>query len=74
MGNSRITLLENGDILNEEPKVADTFNDFFSTVIKELKIEKDDSSLTDVIEETDPVLKPIKKYKNHSSILLIKSF
>ena len=28
--------------------------------------------LTDVIEETNPVLKAIKKYKNHSSILRIK--
>ena len=45
--NSRITLLENGDILSEEPKVADTFNEFFSNVVKELKIEKDDNLLTD---------------------------
>ena len=30
--------------------------------------------LTDVMEETDPVLKAIKKYKNHPSILRIKSF
>ena len=29
--------------------------------------------LTDVIEETNPVLKAIKKYKNHPSILRIKS-
>ena len=71
--NSRITLLENGDILSEEAKVADTFNEFFSNVVKELKIEKDDNLLTDVIEETDPVLKAIKKYKNHPSILRIKS-
>ena len=40
--NSRITLLENGTILSEEAKVADTFNEFFSNV-KELKIEKDDN-------------------------------
>ena len=71
--NSRITLLENGDILREESKVADTVNEFFSNVVKELKIEKDDNLLTDVIEETDPVLKAIKKYKNHPSILRIKS-
>ena len=34
--NSRITLLENGGNLSEESKVADTFNEFFSTVVKEL--------------------------------------
>ena len=45
--NSRITLLKNGDILRQEAKVADTFNEFFSNV-KELKIEKDDNLLTDI--------------------------
>ena len=57
--NSRIILLKNGAILSEEAKVADTFNEFFSNVVKELKIEKDNNLLTDVIEETDPVLKTI---------------
>ena len=71
--NSRITLFGNGEVLSEETKVADTFNEFFSSVVKESKIEKDDNLLTDDVEETDPVLKAIKKYKNHSSILRIKS-
>ena len=72
--NSRITDFKNGEILSEESKVADTFNKIFSNIVKELKIEKDDNLLTDVIEETDPVLKTIKKYKNHLSILQIKKF
>ena len=72
LANSRITLLKNRDILSGEAKVAYTFNEFFSNA-KESKIEKDDNLLTDVIEETDPVLKAIKKYKNHPSILRIKS-
>ena len=71
--NSRITLLENWGILSEEAKFADTINEFFSNVVKEINIEKDDNLLTDVIEETDPVLKAIKKYKNRPSILRIKS-
>ena len=70
--NSRITLLENWGILSEEAKFADTINEFFSNVVKEINIEKDDNLLTDVIEETDPVLKAIKKYKNRPSILQIK--
>ena len=57
--NSRITLLENWDILSEEAKFADTINEFFSNVVKEINIEKDDNLLTDVIEETYPVLKAI---------------
>ena len=58
--------------MSEETKIADTFNEFFSNVVKELKIENDDNLLTDDIEETDPVLKAIKKYKNHPSILRTK--
>ena len=58
--NSSVTLLEIGDILSEEAKIADTFNEFSSNVVKELKIEKYDNLLTDVTEESDPVLKTIK--------------
>ena len=61
--NSRITLLEKWDILSEEAKFADTFNEFFSNVVKKINIEKDVNLLTDVIEETDPVLKTIKNTK-----------
>ena len=71
--NSRITLLENAEFLSEETKVADSFIEFFSDVVKELKIENDDNLLTKDIEETDPVLKAIKKCKNHPRILRIKS-
>ena len=71
--NSRIILLKNGDVLSEESKAADTFNKVFSNVVKELKLEKDYNLLTDVIEEFYPLLKAIKKYKNHPSILQIKS-
>ena len=31
--NSRITILKNGDIFSEKPKVADTFNERFSNAI-----------------------------------------
>ena len=43
MTNSRTTLLKDGDILNEE-SVPNTFNEFFSNVVKELKIEKYDKT------------------------------
>ena len=46
--NSRITLLENGAILSEEAKVTNTFNEFFSNVVKELKTEKDDNLFTEL--------------------------
>ena len=47
------------DILSEKSKAAHTFNEFFSNVVKELKIEKDDNLLCDALEETDPELKVI---------------
>ena len=59
--------------MSEESKVADSFNKCFSNVVKELKIGKDDNLLIDVMEQTDPILKAFKKYKNHPSILQIKS-
>ena len=59
--------------MSAEAKSSDTFNEFFSNVVKELKIEKDDNLITDVIDETDPVLKAIKNTKNHPSILQTKS-
>ena len=71
--NFRITLLENGKVLSEESKVADFFNKFFSNVVKELNIEKDENLLTDAIEESNPVLMAIKKYQNHPRILGIKT-
>ena len=40
----------------------------------QLSIEKNDNLPTDVTEETDPVLKAIKKYKNDPSILQVKSY
>ena len=57
-----MSLLENGDTLSKESKIVHTFNEFFRNVVKKLKIEKGDNLLTDVIEETDPVLKAIKKF------------
>ena len=66
MTNSRITLLENGDIWSEESKVADNFNEFFSNAVKELAIGKEGKLLTDVIEQTHPALKTTKKMQKSS--------
>ena len=60
--------------MSEEAKVADTFNECLSNVVKELKIEKDDDLLTLVIEETDPVLKAIKKIQKSSEYFANKKF
>ena len=56
-------------------EVANTLNDFFSSIIKNLKLpeyyveDKLSHSLS-----SHPTLKVILKYKNHTSIKVIKSF
>ena len=72
--NFRIILLENGKVLSEESKVTDAYNEFLSNVVKELKIEKDDNLLTDIIEESGSVLKAIKKIQKSSKHIVNKKF
>ena len=60
--------------MSEESKVTDAYNEFLSNVVKELKIEKDDNLLTDIIEESDSVLKAIKKIQKPSKHIVNKKF
>ena len=53
-------------------KIAETFNLFFDNIVHTLNIEKDDSIFCDTGDETDPLLRAIKKYSKHPSILRIK--
>ena len=55
-------------------KKAETFNPFFDNIVQTLKIEKDDSIFCDTGDETDPLLRAIKKYSKHPSILRIKQY
>ena len=69
-----ITLVEKDDIFQNENIVAEKFNDFFSNAVKSLDIEINNNLLTDNLNETDPILKAIKKYSNHPSILKINEY
>ena len=55
-------------------KIAETFNLFFDNIVHTLNIEKDDSIFCDTGDETDPLLRAIKKYSKHPSILRIKQY
>ena len=55
-------------------KIAETFNSFFDNIVQTLNIEKDDSIFCDTGDETDPLLRAIKKYSKHPSILRIKQY
>ena len=66
-----INLVDNGEIIDEDFKVAEKFSNFFSTVVKDLCINIDKDILTDTDHILDPVLSAIEKYKEHPSILKI---
>ena len=59
-------------IISDTEKVADTFNKIFVNIGKTLKIDKDKQLLVETKDVFDSVLKAIKKYSAHSSILRIK--
>ena len=68
----KIHFNENGELLNSESETAEVLNNFFSNIVKDLKIpeyENLDRSFENV---EDPVLRAILKYKNHPSITVIK--
>ena len=68
----KINLTENEKVLTSESETAE--NNFFSNMVKKLKIPKFNSndSVTENIK--DPVFKAILKYKNHPSILAIQKY
>ena len=52
--------------------LQNTFNKFFVNIGNTLKIDKDKRFLVETNNVFDPVLKAIKKYSTHTSILVIK--
>ena len=70
-----ITLVNNENITSKEVEVANTLSNFFSTIIKSLKIPEyyAQSNLPPNLSR-HPTLKAILKYKNHPSISIVKRF
>ena len=65
-----INLTENGEILSSDTCMADTFNDYFSNVVQNLNIPRENAMLnTDLC--INQVLAVVEKYKNHQSIISI---
>ena len=64
----KINSTENGEYVKTEMKIAEVFNNFFSNIVKNLKIPQ--YANFDLIAQNikGPTLKPIMKYKNHPSI------
>ena len=67
----RITLIENENIISSDKKVAETFHEFFSNVVKCLNISQNPYLISGT-SQTDPVLQSIEKFSKHPSIINIK--
>ena len=72
--NKKITLVESGKVLTDDAKIAETFNSFFGNIVNTLNIKKYESIFCDTGDETDPLLRAIKKYSKHPSNLRIKQY
>ena len=62
-------MINNDEIVSDDENIAKTFNDFFSSVAKNLNLKVNESLLNqnvDFIE--DPVLSPLKHHENFPSI------
>ena len=71
----KITLVKNEEIISDDVEVANTLNNYFLNVIKNLKIPE--KFVTDSLLQSlsrHPTLNAILKYKNHPSMLVIKRF
>ena len=72
VGANRVILRDGGKIISNAKKVPDTFNKFLVNIGNTLKIDKDKWFLVETNDIFDPVLKAVKKYSAHPSILSIK--
>ena len=66
--------MDNDSIIDNSNDVADTFSDFFSNAVKNLCIENVSKFNNEEIIHniSDPILKAIKRFENHPSILKIQ--
>ena len=64
----KTNLTRNQNKLNSESEKAETFNNLFSNIAKELEIPEFYASDSFTENINDPLLEAILKYKNHPSI------
>ena len=69
---SKIILIKNELLLNDDEKISSALNDFFSNVVSNLNIPRYEDLPVNPDQFEDPVLKTNEKYKYHPSIKAIK--
>ena len=71
LGTNRVILRDGSKVISDTEKVANTFNKFFVNIGKTLQTDKDKQFLVETNDVFYPVLKAIKKYSAHPSIIKI---
>ena len=64
-----IILQASNRTITNNHELAETFNTFFSNITQNLKIDSNLVEITENLNISDPVLKAIKKYEKHASII-----
>ena len=67
----KITLVENDKIISSDIEVAKTFQNFFSSIVNNLNIQRDETHLSETTQD-NPVLAYIENFSKHSSIVSIE--
>ena len=67
-GNRKIILVGNGEILSDDKRISECFNEYFINITDTLNIVAHDIVI-DINTSEDPVLNAISKYAQHPSIL-----
>ena len=67
----KITLVENDEIISSDIKVAKTFQNSFSSIVKNSNIQRDETHLSTTTQDS-PVLACIEKFSARPSIISIQ--
>ena len=67
----KITLVENNETISSDIEVANTFQNFFSSIVKNLNIQRDETHLSKATQD-NPVLACIEKFSTDPSIISIQ--
>ena len=67
-----IILKDSNRTITNNHELAETFNTFFSNITQNLKLDSNLVEITENLNISDPVIKAIKKYEKHPSIIKVK--
>ena len=72
MASKAISLPDNDEMISDDAKIADIFNEYFINIAKEIAFVEDQTLVSDANAVEDPIDKAIEKFKNHPSVEHIK--